>query len=220
VLNPNLGDARSALARVFLHLGFQDEALEQLRAAVRLDPSDLEAARRMSHCYFYRHEHERVLAEIERTGDRGSWFKANTLMHLGRVAEALTLARRDVDQTNEAGSMGVTNRSTYALVLARTGRRREAVRVLADLATPLRNDERYSHRHHAQYNAACAYALLGQKREALRWLRTAVDEGFPCYPFYRDEPSLAGLRGDPEFDAFMAGFEKRWQHYRTAVMGR
>jgi TolB-like protein/DNA-binding winged helix-turn-helix (wHTH) protein len=222
-LDPSLGDARTALARVLMHLGFQEEALVELRTAVRLDPSDTEAARRISHCYFYRHEYERVLAEFERIGWTGSWFRPNTLMHLGRVPEALQVARADVERSSAGSSpsvgLNVLNRSTYALVLAKAGERDLAIRILADLAPALKNENRYSHAHHTQYNAACAFALLGRKREALALLQTAADGGFPCYPFFRNEPSLAGLRGDPDFEAFMYRLEKRWQAHRVALMG-
>jgi TolB-like protein/DNA-binding winged helix-turn-helix (wHTH) protein len=218
-LNPNLGDARSALARVLMHLGFQDEAIAELRIAVQLDPSDKEAAGRISHCYYYSHQHEQVLAELEHLGS-DSWFKANSLMHLGRVAEALQVARADLARATQAKNhIETLHRSTYALMLARSGDRAGAQRELALLEPRLANVERYSHLHHAQYNAACALALLGRKREALHWLQTAADEGFPCYPFYKGEPSLAGLGGDPAFDAFLAQLENRWQQHRATLFG-
>jgi hypothetical protein len=141
-------------------------------------------------------------------------------MHLGRVAEALQVARDDLVRATQAKSHVETQAlSTYALMLARSGDRTGAQRELATLVPRLANRERYSHMHHTQYNAACALALLGRKREALHWLQTAADEGFPCYPFYKGEPSLAGLRGDPAFDAFLANLEKRWQHNRAALFG-
>jgi TolB-like protein/DNA-binding winged helix-turn-helix (wHTH) protein len=216
-LNPNLGDARSALARVLMHLGFQDEAMVELRIAIQLDPSDREAAGRISHCYYYSHQHEQVLAELEHSD---SWFKANSLMHLGRMAEALQVARAHLARaTQDKSHIETQSRSTYALMLARSGDRTGAQRELAALASRLANVERYSHMHHAQFNAACALALLGRTREALHWLQTAADGGFPCYPFYKGEPSLAGLRGDPAFEAFLANLEKRWRHYRATFFG-
>jgi len=216
-LNPNLADARSALARVLMHLGFTEEASAELKIAIQLDPSDGEAAGRISHCYFLSHQHERALAELEHTS---SWFKAHSLMHVGRMAEALQVARADVARaTRDKSHTETETRSTYALVLARSGDRTGAERELATLAPRLANPERYSHMHHAQYSAACAYALLGRKREAIHWLQTATDEGFPAYPFYKGDPSLAGLRGDPAFEAFLAQLEKRWQHYRAALFG-
>ena len=202
-----------------MHLGFHDEAIAELRIAAQLDPSDREAAGRISHCYYYSHQHEQVLAELKHMGS-GPWFNANSLMHLGRVTEALQVARAHLARAiQEKSHTEALARSNYALMLAGNGDRTSAQRELATVAPRLANPERYSHMHHAQYAAACAFALLGQKREALQWLQTAADGGFPCYPFFKDEPSLAALRGDPAFDAFMARLEQRWQHHRAMLIG-
>jgi Tfp pilus assembly protein PilF len=35
----------------------------------------------------------------------------------------------------------------------------------------------YGHFHHAAYNIGCAYALMNQPEDAVRWLRTAAEHG-------------------------------------------
>jgi non-specific serine/threonine protein kinase len=50
------------------------------------------------------------------------------------------------------------------------------------------------------YNAACVYAQLGRKAEALEALRRAVEAGFKDRGWIRRDPDLAALHGDPEFE--------------------
>jgi serine/threonine protein kinase/Flp pilus assembly protein TadD len=50
------------------------------------------------------------------------------------------------------------------------------------------------------YNAACTYALLNRKREAMDTLRKAWDAGFKDSIWVRRDPDLALLRDEPEFD--------------------
>ena len=53
--------------------------------------------------------------------------------------------------------------------------------------------------HHVAYSLGAAYAQLGEPREAIAWLRRAVDNGFPCYPWFQRDPLLEPIRQNPEF---------------------
>jgi Flp pilus assembly protein TadD len=50
------------------------------------------------------------------------------------------------------------------------------------------------------YNAACTYAGLGKKSEALETLRRAWDFGYRDASWVRNDPDLEILHDDPEFD--------------------
>jgi Flp pilus assembly protein TadD len=50
------------------------------------------------------------------------------------------------------------------------------------------------------YNAACTYALLKRKREALETLTKAWEAGFRDSTWAQRDPDLAVLRGEPEFE--------------------
>jgi serine/threonine protein kinase/tetratricopeptide (TPR) repeat protein len=50
------------------------------------------------------------------------------------------------------------------------------------------------------YNAACTYALLKKKPEALDALKKAWEEGFKDAVWARRDPDLASLHGEPEFE--------------------
>lgn len=64
-----------------------------------------------------------------------------------------------------------------------------------NLAITLRANEASS-----LYNAACTYALLKRKAEALNTLRMAWGAGFKDSTGVRRDPDLAPIRDDPEFD--------------------
>jgi len=51
----------------------------------------------------------------------------------------------------------------------------------------------------------------------MAWLRRASEDGFPCYPLFRSDPLLSGLRGDPEFEAFLAEHEAKWERWRATL---
>jgi len=58
------------------------------------------------------------------------------------------------------------------------------------------------------YNFACAAAIAGQRDEALRYLREAVDEGFVYPDQIAGDKDLASLRSDPRFAAILEAAQK------------
>lgn len=64
------------------------------------------------------------------------------------------------------------------------------------------------------WNAAEAFALVGDRAEAVAWLERAADRGFLNYPLLAEhDPLLAGLRADPAFAALMRKVEARWKAF-------
>jgi eukaryotic-like serine/threonine-protein kinase len=57
------------------------------------------------------------------------------------------------------------------------------------------------------------YALLGEKRPALAWLRRAVQLGNHNFPWFRRDKNWDQLRGDTEFQRIMGEVEGYWKHY-------
>src|SRR6185503_20532597 len=86
----------------------------------------------------------------------------------------------------------------------RPGQRQEAERMVAVAIPAARNTTGLSHLHHAQFHIGCTLALLGRPDEALKWLTTAANEGYPSYPRFSTDESLAPLRGHAGFVALLA----------------
>jgi hypothetical protein len=58
------------------------------------------------------------------------------------------------------------------------------------------------------------YASLGMAREAHRWLRETVDEGFPCYVAFERDWMLDPVRKDPDIARVLDEVKQRWEAYR------
>jgi hypothetical protein len=69
--------------------------------------------------------------------------------------------------------------------------------------------------HHVAYSLGAAYAQLGDIKESQRWLRTAVDTGFPCLPWFERDPMLQPLRRLPEFAALREYVRERRESARS-----
>jgi tetratricopeptide (TPR) repeat protein len=66
----------------------------------------------------------------------------------------------------------------------------------------------------AAYWLAGIYALLGDRRNALLWLKKTIALGDVNYPWFQRDRNLDSLRADPEFQAIMNGARQRWESYK------
>lgn len=64
------------------------------------------------------------------------------------------------------------------------------------------------------YWTGAIYALLGEKAQALIWLRRAVDLGNHNYPWFQRDKNYDKLRGDPEYQRIIVEVRRHWEHYR------
>jgi tetratricopeptide (TPR) repeat protein len=204
-LKPNLKEAHGVLGRIYYHVGLLDEALRELRANLDLDPTDLFPVVRIAFTHWAQQKLDSALAEFTRVPGEFS-NRALILYSLGRRAEAfetIAQAATDADTSYRA--------SVLAVLLADSGRTAEARRQIRVAET----GASLSHFHHAAYNIAATYALMGDHAAAVRWLRRTADEGFPCYPLFAKDPTLDPLRSDPQFIQFMAELKQRWEGFRA-----
>jgi len=47
------------------------------------------------------------------------------------------------------------------------------------------------------------------------WLRRAADEGWPCYPYFVNDPNLAAIRQDPAYITFITHLKAQWERLRA-----
>ena len=83
---------------------------------------------------------------------------------------------------------------------------REAFKVAAEAGT-----RAYAQKADARiaYNVACAFSRDSQVKEALVWVRHALDSGFSDKDALLSDPDLNALRTLPEFSSLVATFESR-----------
>jgi len=60
------------------------------------------------------------------------------------------------------------------------------------------------------------HALLGEKEQALAWLRRAVEVGNHNYPWFQKDKNYDPLRGDPEYQRIMEQVRRHWEEYKQA----
>jgi eukaryotic-like serine/threonine-protein kinase len=58
------------------------------------------------------------------------------------------------------------------------------------------------------------HALLGDRQEALAWLRRAVQVGNHNYPWFQRDKNYDKLRADPEYQRIMEEVRGHWQEYK------
>jgi SARP family transcriptional regulator, regulator of embCAB operon len=69
--------------------------------------------------------------------------------------------------------------------------------------------------HHVAYSIGVAYAQLGDATSAVRWLRTAAETGFRCYPWFTRDPLLAPIRSDAAYRALEDELKQQWEKDRV-----
>ena len=90
--------------------------------------------------------------------------------------------------TSTATAARTLDLATLAAIKAMRGEREEAERELSKLE--MLSDSRYV----CPYEIATARAALGQRDQAFRWLRRAVDDRSVCVPDLKTDPRLDSLR--------------------------
>ena len=123
---------------------------------------------------------------------------ANALGALGKTDALSNFSHRMV-ASFEAHVKKVPEDARARVLLANAyatlGRYTEAKRE-ADLAMALRPDDTM-----ILYNIACVFCLMGNAKDAMLSLKKACDAGYSARAWARQDPDLALLQSDPEFEA-------------------
>ena len=207
---PGLGEAHHWLGKVLSHVGLLDEAVGELEEAFRLS---IPRARvpTLGSAATYRAGIRKLWTSPRRSCRRTKYQWALRQialcqLQLGQVSEA--------EDTVEAASLQSPDDVLWypirGLVAASRGNdslAREQVRLTTA------NEKAFGHYHHAQYDVACIYALLGERDHSLDWLTQAARNGFPCHPFFRRDSFLESIRGNAGFDRLMGNIEIECRGY-------
>ena len=205
-LNPQSDQAHRRLARVFVHLGFFDEARHHADLALAINPSNAQALNSRAQSILWSgHDEEALAILLSIPGPvLPELVEANTvfaLHRLGRRDEATSHLLRAVDKYKADPSGNL--RGIEAVLLAEADPLRAE-----ELIAGVRQRTTANPSHHAAYFAAVAMARMRQAQEAVRWLREASATGFPCYALFEIDTNLDPIRQDPAFQSFMGEAQK------------
>jgi TolB-like protein len=206
---PNMTEAHERLGVVLYHVAMLEEAATHLQQAVAINPQDVLA---MIHLGFLRqlqgNYREGLEISLEAEREPSLWRSYQiALCHL----------RLGDPDTAEQSFAGVARlfpadpgvHSFRGLVAARRG---DAATAREQIELTVRHQAgkqrfadvsirtwSYGHYHHAQYDIACIYALLGEKESALDFLTECAGNGFSCHSFFERDPFLESLRNESRF---------------------
>lgn len=205
-LNPGLDQPHFYLAAAFWHLGLVGLMESEVRLGLETNPANrAEALRQRGIAAVVGGRYQEATALLEEvqslTRSRAfDWWLGQAYYYQGertRAEELLAAMRGDGPADRRA-------QATLAAFLAARGEKKRSNRLLEAVTQGYMD-------HHVAFSIGLAHTQLGNRTEALRFLRQAVQTGLPCYPWYEGDLLLQPLRADPEFQALLAELRKSWQ---------
>jgi TolB-like protein len=210
-LDPTLDLGYASRARGLYHLGLFDAAGAAASKAIALNPEgNVETHRLFVALSLFDSHFADAAVRAEDLVSRSDapvirMYLGEALFYLGKrkeAAELLASVRRGTEPD-------VRSQAVLAAVLAATGRPAAAQAIVDTLQGSTSMD------HHVAYSLGTAFAQLGRPGDAVTWLRSAADDGFPCYPWFAADPLLEPIRRDAGYRQLMADLRTRFETART-----
>ena len=208
IYDPNSSEAYSALGLVYYNKNLPKEALIAAEKAIAFDPDNFFA-------YWVRGRLFRVMdRDAEAVLDFNKVLELNSDFHSPygdlQMAYETLQDKNNLQDTIERAALFYPNyllhhpddsraHQFYAFTLKRLGRLEESKKEMQKGIEQNPNDPIIV------YNAACYYALLDDKKAAIKNLKKAINNGFENYNYLKHDPDLDNLQKYPEFIELMQG---------------
>jgi TolB-like protein/DNA-binding winged helix-turn-helix (wHTH) protein len=204
-LNPESSTAHHWYGHYLAQIRHFDEALREIRTAIRYDPLSMMIRTNLGGTYFAMREYDRALEqyrgilELDPSWKLAHWMIGVTLLYQGKYEEGLVELKRGRGLRDEDPPPLDALLLTYALS-GRTSEAREIVRQLE--RTP---DWKTT----PPFELASTYALVGERDRAFELLDRALDDRWGIRGIQNDT-RWDHLRGDPRYKAVIlkVGFPK------------
>jgi eukaryotic-like serine/threonine-protein kinase len=191
---------RSVVARLD---GDYDKARRSLDRMLQLNPAErVVVAYNRARLLTYQGRYDEALAEL----DQGAaaepdhplikTFRARSLFYRGDHVKAAEILEQVLEQQPQLDGI----RPIYATFLSALGFSEEARAQLTDEVKKTADTD-----HDVAYWLASAYAMEGEREEALQWLRRAIELGNENRPWFERDTNWDSLREDPEYQAIIEG---------------
>jgi tetratricopeptide (TPR) repeat protein len=196
-----------------MHVGLFEESEAAFARALAISPDDLVVHQNLPFVRYHEGAHEEALALCEAALQRGgssAWQSyVTSLCHL-RLGD-LDRASATIERSARLYPEEVLVHPVRGLIAASRGDHGEARR---HARLTVDHEKRLGHYHHAQYDLACIYALLGDTEAALPWIHAASRNGYPCRPLFEGDAFLRSLRHDERFSRLLAELDTECARYR------
>jgi TolB-like protein/Flp pilus assembly protein TadD len=198
-LNVNNASAHRVYAHLLSNSDRPNEALEEIAIARKLDPLSPIANALTGQFLFYAGRNEEAIGALQKAFaiDPAFWiahsFMAQIQESRGRPAAAIA----SLDKAYEYSGGNTSALSVKGYVLARSGKRSEAERIVSGLIQTGQG------RYVPPYNIALVYAGLGKRESALEWLDKAYQARDVRMIFLTVDPKWNDLRSHTRFRALL-----------------
>ena len=200
-LSPGSAWIRSWYADYLTLAGRFDEAVNQKRQAIALDPLAVNTSLGLGWVYFQARRYDESIAQLNRTLElEPGYFYAHMelgwdYLQNGMNEAAVAHCDSAIARAPQADDQVVLG--TCGWVYGRAGRKQKAEAILRRLTAM--SDRRWLE----PFNVSLVHVGLGDRDRALAWLRKCARERSPGLVFLKVEPALDPLRSDPRFKALL-----------------
>lgn len=196
-LNPDYAPAHEWYALYLSSLGRHKEALTEARRAQELEPLSLIIDAHVGWTLYYARQYDQAIEQCRKTLDMDPNFYPAHL-YLGRAYLGKGRYEEAVSEFEKArGLAGQEKASSVELgyAYAAKGRGGDALEELHQMEELWKRTNLPVY----PYHMGLTYAGLGNKEQALEWLKEAYRQRYAWLIMLREEPRLDGLRSDPRF---------------------
>ena len=207
-LQPNLDHAWNRAGTICTHVGRIPEAIAAFGKSRRVNPFNT-AHHSVVQAFLWSGDYGRAAAELEvwKSASPESKYVCWYLPQPALLMGDFDLAGRQLRESLERFPGEPLLVTMEGLLQAFRGNSGAAL----DCAQrACRFPDSFGHTHHTYYQLAGIHAVLGDTAQAMQWLERSVESGFPCWTFFRIDPSLTNLRLLPEFQSLTSGLEKEF----------
>jgi len=215
VLAPNSDNAWDLLGYLYHYTGLLDLAEQAYDRSIELNPTTVRIHWMHARMHLYQGRPQEAEQELKRVlASNPDQFKA--LSYLGEFlyyqdkdGEAEKALTRSLELSKGSGDMAPP--LLAAFLYASRGERSKIAPIVFSMRPEdtIDGDNAYWH--------AGVYAMLGDRTQALAWLRRAVALGNHNYPWFQRDKNFNNLRSDPEYQKIMEGVRQHLAEYRMAV---
>jgi serine/threonine protein kinase/DNA-binding winged helix-turn-helix (wHTH) protein/tetratricopeptide (TPR) repeat protein len=242
-LNPSLVEPKIYMANLFTDTGRVEQAVPLLREVLRADPNNAEAHWELGYAYRFAGFLPESVAEAEAARHLDPEVKINSsalnsYLYLGeydRFLQSLPLSDSvyilfyrglaEYYKKNSAQSSSLFDRAYSmnpnmlpaqvgkALSYSIEGEKATGLALLHQTGVSIQ--ERGVSDAEGIYKLAQAFAVLGDKPDALHMLHHSIEQGFFCYGYFLSDPLLNPVRGEPEFAQLMEQARQRHAQFKS-----
>lgn len=204
---PNFDRAHNRMAAICMHIGRLQEAQIADERAQHCNPRNRSYNREFILQYSGDFTRAKEAGEAwfrESPGNKNAlWYSAHCLLLTG-----------DQDEAEHRLTLALAKYPEEPLFISMRGmlhaRQRQREAALDCVRNALEYPVSFGHAHHTYHHVACTYSELGETDKAMAWLEKSVDNGNPCWPFFRIDPYLENVRALRRFQQLTAALEREY----------